>query len=281
LRWRSARLAAHDSATIGASGALRPAVVRVPAPTDAGLKTALQEQRAGRDADATDLMLERLTDDKLSTDDRRIALMSLASTFQADDDLPAAAMVANELTAMDPCALSGAELGGGAHIDNDAYTGMRTAGALLDHTRTGARCFAHRPGATFLRGLLIPGYGQYSTWSPLVGRSVAAITVAGAIGTAIYIASSNSLYSRYQSTLNGAGPPYFQSAVDKRALAKSLAISTGLFWVAAAIEAELQERAFASRLATVHEFWFRPIVGGVGGSGSSALGMSGGITFRF
>ena len=33
--------------------------------------------------------------------------MSLASTFQADDDEPSAAFVASDLTAMDPCALSG------------------------------------------------------------------------------------------------------------------------------------------------------------------------------
>ena len=79
--------------------------VRVPTPSDTGFATAMRRQREGRFSESATITLERLTDEKLSVNDRRIALMSMANTFQVEDDAPAAAFVANELTAMDPCAL--------------------------------------------------------------------------------------------------------------------------------------------------------------------------------
>ena len=181
LHWRAARLATRDRATSAApSPAAVGVVLRVPSPSDDGLKTAIRQQRAGRFSESATLTLERLTDEKLSVNDRRIALMSMANSFQVDDDAPAAAFVANELTAMDPCALSGSGAPGGPKVGNEAYTGLRNVGAMLDHTRTGVRCTSYAPGATLLRGLLIPGYGQYKTWSHLFGLSATALTVAGA-----------------------------------------------------------------------------------------------------
>jgi hypothetical protein len=226
-------------------------------------------------------MLERLADEKLSADDRRIALMSLASTFQADDDPVAAAFVAGELTAMDPCALSGSSLSTGAPIRNDEYTSLRATGAMLDHTRPGVRCTSARPGATFLRGLVLPGGGQDATWSRLIGVSIGMLTVAGAVRAYAYMQSSIKWYSRYQTTYNVNAPPYFGYAVNAQNQARQLTRLTGEFWIATAIEAELQERIRASGLAAVHEFWFRPIISGPAGPGAAAIGMSGGITFRF
>lgn len=281
LRWRSARLVAKDRATMATPATARRVVVKVPTPSDTGLRTALRLQSEGRDADATAIMLERLTDDKLSVNDRRIALMSMASTFEADDDLSAAALVASELTSMDPCALSNGELRGGAAIGNDAYAGMRAAGTLLDHTRPGVRCFAYAPGATFLRGILIPGYGQYKTWSHLMGISGAALTLAGAFTAYEFLQSANSWYSRYQTTLSGYAPRDYATAVSQRTNARTVATATGGLWIAAAIEAEWQERVHASRLNAVHEFWFRPIVTTTGNSGGGrGIGAGLGCQFR-
>lgn len=280
LRWRSVRLASHDKATLATDPSKRRVVVRTRTPSDAGLQTALRQELAGRDADATSTILERLTDDKLSIDDRRIALMNLASTFQADDDQPSAAMVGNELTAMDPCALSGADLPGGAPVANEAYTGMRNAGSLLDHTRAGVRCFAYKPGATFLRGL-IPGYGQYKTWSHIIGLSTAALTTTFAITSYGFLVNANSWYSRYQNEKSGIAPRYFTQAQSQRNNASAMAIATGVLWLGSAIEAEWQERVHASRLAAIHEFWFRPILTNSPNAGGASPGMAGGLRFEF
>jgi hypothetical protein len=280
LRWRSARLVSRDKATIAMPAARRRVIVKTPAPSDTGLRTALRREGEGRDADATGIILERLTDDKISTDDRRIALMSLASTFQADDDLPAAALVANELTAMDPCALSGSDNPGGAAMANAAYTGLRATGSLLDHTRSGVRCWAYKPGATFLRGL-IPGYGQYKTWSHIVGLSTGALTVALAYTSYSFLQSGNSWYSRYQNEKSGIAPRFFTQAVNQRNAATALAIATGVLWLGSAVEAEWQERVHASRLAAVHEFWFRPIITSSPGAGGAAPGFASGVRFEF
>jgi hypothetical protein len=71
LRWRAARLALHQH----------------------------------RDAEAAFTTLERLADATLTPKDRRLALMSLETTFQADDDAAAAALVKNEL---ERCSSNGA-----------------------------------------------------------------------------------------------------------------------------------------------------------------------------
>lgn len=280
LRWRSARLASHDEATMATDPAKRRVIVKVPTPSDTGLKHALRLEGQGRDADATGLILERLTDEKLSVNDRRIALMNLSSTFQADDDVPSGAMVASELTAMDPCALSGSDLPGGAALQNEAYTGLRNTGAMLDHTRAGVRCFAYKPGATFLRGL-IPGYGQYTTWSHIVGLSTGALTATFAVTSYAFLINANSWYSRYQNEKSGIAPRYYAHAVSQRNNASAMAIATGVLWLGTAIEAEWQERVHASRLAAIHEFWFRPIITGAPGTGGAGAGLAGGLRLEF
>lgn len=280
LRWRSVRLASHDKATIATPVAARRQVVHVREPSDDGLRAALRAQLGGHDADATSIMLERLTDSKISVNDRRIALMSLASTFQADDDAPSAALVANELTAMDPCALSGSENAGGAPVANASYTSMRNAGAMLDHTRSGARCFAYKPGATFLRGL-IPGYGQYKTWSHLGGLLDGALTATLGFASYYYLNSGTTFYARYQSERSGLAPRFYTKAVDARTSGNALAIGTAFVWLGSAIEAEIQERVHAARLAENHEFWFRPIITVAPGPGGGAAGVRGGMRLEF
>jgi hypothetical protein len=280
LRWRAQRLAVRDRATAAAPDAARRKIVPLREPSDDGLRTSQRLQRAGRDADASKMMLERLADEKLSTDDRRIALMSLASTFQADDDPVAAAFVGSELTAMDPCALSGSSLPTRTPIGNEEYTTLRATGALLDHTRPGVRCTSAPLGVTFLRGLILPGGGQYATWSHLIGLSISGVTVAGAVGGYVFQASSNRWYSRYQTTFNANVGPYFGYAVNAQNQARSIARLTGELWLATAIEAELQERLRASRLAAVHDFWFRPIMTAAG-PGAGTVGVASGVTFRF
>jgi hypothetical protein len=181
---------------------------------------------------------------------------------------------------MDPCALSGGENVGGAAVGNAAYTGMRAAGALLDHTRSGARCWAYRPGVTLLRGL-IPGYGQYKTWSHLIGLSDGALTVLLASTSYLFLQSGNNWYARYQAEKSGIAPRYYTQAVSQRNSASVLAIGTGVLWLGSAIEAEWQERIHASRLAAVHEFWFRPLITNSPAPGGSALGLAGGLRFEF
>ena len=281
LHWRAARLATRDKATSSAPATTRAGVVRVPAPSDDGLRTALRRQREGRFSESATITLERLADEKLSVDDRRIALMSMANSFQVDDDAPAAAFVANDLTAMDPCALSGSESPGGAAVGNEAYTGLRSVGSMLDHTRGGVRCFAYRPGATLLRGLLLPGYGQYKTWSHLIGLSATALTAAGGLTAYGFLLSANNWYSHYQHNLSGYAPRDFATAVSQRNNASTVLAATIGLWVAVAIEAEWQERVHAARLAEVHEFWFRPIMTNLAGTGGSGLGLAGGLKFEF
>jgi hypothetical protein len=281
LRWRAQRLAVRDRVTTTTAPADRRKLVRVPNPSDAGLKAAQRDQRDGRDADATKLILERLTDTTLTTNDRRIALMTLANTFQVDDDQPSAAFVANELTAMDPCALSGSSLSSTTHVDNDAYTSLRNTGALLDHTRPGVRCTSVRPGITFLHGLLFPGGGQYSTWSRLIGLSGTALTLTLAYTSYNFVQSANNWYSRYQADLSGYAPRKFTTAVSQRNNATSTAIAAGVIWIGGAIEAEWQERVHASRLAAVHEFWFKPILTEPTVSGNGEKGLGAGLKFEF
>jgi hypothetical protein len=259
-------------------------LVPVPAPSDTALKTALRREREGRDADAAFITLERLADDKLSTNDRRVALMSLASVFQADDDVPSAALLGNELTGIDPCALSGSDDRGGATIGNDAYTGMRSAGALLDHTRPGVRCTSFAPGATLLRGLILPGYGQSKTWSRIAGWSVGALTLAGAIKSYAFLTEANNSYATYQTIETGYAPYYRTNAIYQRGQARTLVAATVGLWVASAVEAEVQERIHASRLKAVHEFWFRPIItspNAAGGGGAGGSGFAAGLKFEF
>jgi hypothetical protein len=281
LHWRAARLATRDKATSAAPAAARRVLVKVPSPSDAGLRTALGRQRDGHDAEAAGLTLERLTDEKISADDRRIALMSLASTFQADDDPPSAALVANELTAMDPCALSGSDFAGGPAVEDRTYAGMRAAGTLLDHTRSGVRCTAYRPGATLLRGILVPGYGQYKTWSHLIGYMAGALTVTLGATAFSFQQSGNDTYARYKAERSGRAPQYFTTAVNQRSNAQAVAAGAALVWIGSAIEAEWQERVHASRLAAVHEFWFKPIMTSSPGSGSGAPGLASGLRFEF
>jgi len=280
LRWRSVRLAAHDKATMATAPAQRRVIVKTRTPDDPELRNALARQKEGRDAEATSIMLERLTDDKISTNDRRITLMSLASTFQADDDIPSAALVADALTGMDPCALSGSELPGGAAVGNEAYSGMRAAGAMLDHTRAGARCFAYKPGATLLRGI-IPGYGQYKTWSHIIGFSAAALTATLAVTSYEFQQNANRWYARYQDEKSGIAPRLFVQAVQQRSNATGTAIGAAAIWIGAAVEAEWQERVHAARLSEVHEFWFRPIITSSGGTGGSGAGFGAGLRFDF
>jgi hypothetical protein len=281
LRWHAQRLAVRDKATMATAPAMRRKIVPVPTPSDTALRTAQLRQRQGRDADATKIIIERLTDEKLSTNDRRIALMSLASTFQADDDEPSAAFVASDLTAMDPCALSGSSATTKAPIANDAYTSFRTTGALLDHTRPGVRCTSKRPGATLLRGLVFPGWGQYDTWSHLIGLSTTALTLGGVYTSYAFIQSANNWYARYQADLSGYAPRKFTTAVSQRNNASTVAIATAVVWIGAAVEAEWQERVHASRLAAVHEFWFRPILTAPSGPSNIAPGLGAGLKFEF
>lgn len=281
LHWRAARLATRDRATSAAPGATRAGVVRVPTPSDTGLRTALRRQREGRFSESATITLERLTDEKLSVNDRRIALMSMANSFQVEDDPAAAAFVANDLTAMDPCALSGSASPGGTAVGNEAYTGVRNVGSMLDHTRGGVRCFAYRPGATLLRGLIVPGYGQYKTWSHLIGASTTALIGAGALTSYGFLLSANSWYSKYQTNLSGYAPRDFTTAVSQRNNASGVAYATFGLWIAAAVEAEVQERVHGARLAEVHDFWFHPIVTAPAGPGGTGAGLGAGLRFEF
>jgi hypothetical protein len=279
LRWRGARLATRDRATSAAPA--RRILVRVPTPSDTGLKTALRREREGRDAAGTTITLERLAEPTLSTNDRRIALMSLANTFQADDDAPAAALVADELTSMDPCALTGSAGPANPNLSDDAYSGLRSAGALLDHTRPGVRCTAMRAGAVFLRGMLVPGYGQYTTWSHLLGLGGAALTLAGSVTAYGFLQSSKNSYAAYEVNRTGFAPYYYTNSARERGNALTVATASAVLWVGMALEAEIQERVHASRLAAVREFWIRPMLAPAGAPGSGAPGVMGGLAFSF
>jgi hypothetical protein len=280
LRWRSERMVERQKSIVATPPAQRRVIVKVPTPTDTALKTAMRRLNEGRDVDAMNIMLERLTDDKISINDRRIDLMTLASTFQADDDIPSAALVANDLTSLDPCAMSGTELTGGVAVGNQAYTGMRAAGALLDHTRIGARCFSYKPGATFLRGL-IPGYGQYKTWSHIIGLSTGVLTVTMVYTSYAFSQSANDWYARYQAERDGYAARKFTQATMQRQNAQLVGIAAGVVWIGSAIEAEWQERVHAARLNAVHDFWFKPLLSVVPGSGVVAPSLVGGLKFEF
>jgi hypothetical protein len=280
LRWRAARLAAREAAPGARPGATPVGILRVPQPADADLKAAIRLQFEGRLSASSSLALERLADERMTANDRRIALMVTANSLQVAKDAPAAALLANELTAMDPCALSGS-FAPGATVEHDAYASAAAMGAMLDHTRSGARCFAYAPGKLFLRGLMIPGYGQYSSWSPLIGKMVAGVVATGAVWALVYHIRALSDYSRYQTLLNGYAPPYFGRAELEESQAKSIAIATGAFWVLTALEAEIHERVHARRLAAIHDFWFRPIMMGPNASGAPAPAAAGGLSFHF
>ena len=280
LRWRAARLASLDAGPVARLPAVPKGILPVPQPSDAELKTAIRLQGEGRLSASSSLSLERLADKRLSENDHRIALMVTANTLQVAQDAPASAMLANALTAMDPCALSGSFVSGST-VGNDAYTTAAATGAMLDHTRSGARCFAYAPGKVFLRGLIIPGYGQYTSWSPLIGKVVGAVTATGAVAALFYHLQAKSFYSKYQTTLNGYGPLYFQRAQLSESQAKSIAIETGALWLLTAFEAEIQERAHARQLAAIHDFWFRPIMTEPATSGASLSALAGGLTFYF
>jgi hypothetical protein len=280
LRWRSVRMAARQKAIMATPPASRRIIVKVPTPSDTGVKTALRRLNEGRDVDAMNIMLERLTDEKLSINDRRITLMTLASTFQADEDVPSAALVANDLTGLDPCAMSGTELTGGAAIANQAYTGMRNAGALLDHTRIGARCFSYKPGATLLRGL-VPGYGQYKTWSHIIGLSTGLLTVTMVYTSYAFSQSANNWYARYQAERDGYAARKFTEATMQRSNAQIVGIASGVLWLGSAIEAEIQERVHAARLNAVHDFWFKPLLSATPGTNVVAPSLVGGLKFEF
>ena len=278
LGWRGTRLASRDRATSTAPA--RRTLVRVPTPSDTGLRTALRREREGHDADGTTIMLERLTEPALSVNDRRIALMSLASIFQADDDAPSAALVADELTSMDPCSLTGSAAPANSNLSDDAYSGFRSAEALLDHTRPGVRCTAMRPGAVFLRGLIVPGYGQYTTWSHLLGISGTALTLAGAFTAYGFLQSSKNSYAAYEVNRTGFASYFYTSSKRERGNALTLATASAVLWVGMALEAEIQERVHASRLAAVREFWIRPMLT-LGAAPGAGAGLSGGLTLSF
>jgi hypothetical protein len=207
--------------------------------------------------------------------------MTLANTFQMDDDQPSAAFVANELTAMDPCALSGSSASIKGPIENDAYTSLRNTGALLDHTRPGVRCTYEKFGMTFLHGLIFPGGGQYHTWSRLVGLSGAALTITMVYLSHDYLMSANSWYDKYKANLSGYAPRQFTTAVSQRNNASNLAYGVVGVWLGAAIEAEVQERVHAARLNAVHDFWFKPILTAPKVSPTGAPGFGLGAKFEF
>jgi hypothetical protein len=212
------------------------------------------------DADAAAITLERLADPKLAVNDRRIALMSLASTFRGHGDAPAAALVANELTGLDPCALSGISTAPGPASTGDAPGDVRAMAALLDQTRPAVRCTSFPAGATLLSGLLIPGYGQYRTWSRPVGAATAALTVAGAVTAVSMLNSANSSYAKYSTIESGFAAYYRSSAKRERAAARNVAAATISLWLASAVEAEVRERIHAARVSSDRDFWLRPVV---------------------
>ncbi|MFI5233314.1 MAG: hypothetical protein ACHQSE_12470 [Gemmatimonadales bacterium] len=237
-----------------------------------------------RDADEATTALERLADRTLAVDDRRVTLLSLAATFQADGDAPAAALVASELTGIDPCALSGIDTprgGRDAGDAGDATARMRSVAAVLDRTRPVARCTSYRPGATLLRGLLIPGYGQYRTWSRAVGAATAVLTTAGAITAVTFVNSANSSYAKYVATQNGFALYLRASAKRDRANARSLATAAAALWIASAVEGEVHERLHAARVAAENEFWLRPGVTAPATPRGSGAAVLAGFTVRF
>ena len=281
LRWRAARLANHAGLTATAAGDAHPARLPMPVPTDTALRTALVLEREHRDADAAALTLERLADRKLAVDDRRIALLSLAATFRDDGDAAAASLLANELTAIDPCALTGNEAVHVAPVADDRRNAARSEDALLDRTRPAVRCTAFPLGATLLRGLLIPGYGQYRTWSRAAGAATAALTVAGAITALQFLNSANSSYAKYTVTQNGFAPYYRAAAKHDRVNARTMATVSAALWLASAIESEVHERVHAAHIAAERDFWLRPAAAEAAAPAGAGAALAAGFTFTF
>ena len=128
---------------------------------------------------------------------------------------------------------------------------------------------------------MFPGWGQYDTWSHLIGLSTTALTLGGVYTSYAFIQSANNWYARYQADLSGYAPRKFTTAVSQRNNASTVAIATAVVWIGAAVEAEWQERVHASRLAAVHEFWFRPILTAPSGPSNIAPGLGAGLKFEF
>ncbi len=280
LYWRAAQL---PKVVASNARAFPKAMLPVPAPNDTGLKTALRLQRAGRDAEAVNSALLRLNiGQNVSTNDRRVGLMTVAETFQANGDMTSAALVADELTSMDPCAISSTT----AVSSKRAATGnpagderLSEVGALFDRARPNVRCTSQYPGTTFLRGL-IPGYGQFTTWSKLIGLGVGTVIVAGAVIAHNKKTQADALYVTYVNEKSGHASQYYLAATNRKHDAVLVGTVTAALWIATAIEAEVQERVHASRLAAVREFWLRPLIAPVSAANGS-LGVSGGLQLRF
>ena len=137
-----------------------------------------------------------------------------------------------------------------------------------------------RPGAVFLRGLIVPGYGQYTTWSHLLGISGTALTLAGAFTAYGFLQSSKNSYAAYEVNRTGFASYFYTSSKRERGNALTLATASAVLWVGMALEAEIQERVHASRLAAVREFWIRPMLT-LGAAPGAGAGLSGGLTLSF
>ena len=281
LRWRGTRLANRVRPTATAAGNAHLARPGVPIPTDTALRTALLLEREHRDADAAAITLERLADKKLAINDRRIALLSLAATFRDDGDAPAAALLANELAVIDPCALTGNETLRAAPIAEDDRDSAHGEDAMPDRTRSELRCTAFPPGATLLRGLLIPGYGQYRTWSRAAGAGIAVLTVAGAVTSLHYLNTANSSYAKYGATQTGFAAYYRTAAKRDRLDARTMATASAGLWLASAVGAEVHERLHAAHVAAERNFWFRPVATETGTPGGAGAALAAGLTFAF
>ena len=201
--------------------------------------------RSGTEATNT---LERLAGSKLSINDRRTALRSLADTFRAGDDSRAAALATHELATIDPCAPGNA-------------------------APPGIRCTALPAGTALVRGV-IPGYGLYSTWSRAAGIMAATLTVGGAVTALTLKSTANTSYAKYLDGRNGNVVNYRLDASRDQQLARSAALMTAGFWLATAIGGEIHERVHAARVAAERDFWVQvaPPVNRIGGMGFAAVG---------
>ena len=164
---------------------------------------------------------------------------------------------------------------------DEANPSLREAGSLPGTAPAGVRCIAAPPGRTLLRGMLVPGLGQYSTSSRVVGVAVASLVALGTIESITKLAQSNSLYARYQATHSAQAPQIYNVAQDRRFGAREFAVETGLFWIASAVEAEVQERVHAARIAAERDFWLSPIVVPSSAAGRSGAVAGAALVFRF
>jgi hypothetical protein len=143
------------------------------------------------------------------------------------------------------------------------------------------RCTSQVPGTTFLRGL-IPGYGQFTTWSRMAGLGVASLVVTGAIVANNKNQQADALYKQYQITLSARAPQYYLAAHNRQHDAQLVATVAAGIWIGSSIEAEVQERIHAARLAAVREFWLRPFLTPTPASGNgNSLGLAGGLQLSF